>query len=247
MNSRRAIEQAFKELAPRYEEVMDSELRQIWGWTYPEFVNQLLDLTNIEDNDVVLDIATGTAVIPIRLSSERQNGNRYIGLDITPGMLQRARQKIIGGKHENHILLTCASAMKMPFRSGAFNQITCGLATHHMDTAILIPEMLRVLKPGGKVTIADVGASPLWKFMPLRMLLRVIIFFYFLAKEGFARSWAEATSISNMMTAEEWEKALAEAGFLKIEVNKMKSRHFWAPSPIALKACKQNGSGMSKR
>ena len=30
--------QAFEELAPDYEQVVDSELRTFWGWGYGEFV-----------------------------------------------------------------------------------------------------------------------------------------------------------------------------------------------------------------
>lgn len=243
MNNNKAIANAFAEMAPRYEKVVDSELRRIWGWTYQEFVNQLIELTSIEDNDIVLDIATGTGVIPLRLCKVRANGNRYFGLDITPAMLQQARQCIHGRSFQDHIRLTCASAMDIPFRNESFNQITCGLATHHMDTAKLIAEMFRVLKPGGRITIADVGASPSWKFPPFRWFLRLVAFLYFLPTEGFARAWAEAIAISNMMTPEEWEISVAQAGFANIEVKKLHSKHFWAPSPIALKASKQNGMG----
>jgi ubiquinone/menaquinone biosynthesis C-methylase UbiE len=242
VDSKRAIEQAFAEMAPRYEQVVDSELRLIWGWSYQEFVDQLIQSTSIEDNDIVLDIATGTGVIPLRLSKERSNGNRYIGLDITPAMLQHARHKVQQSEYEKNIRLTCASAMDIPFRNDSFNQITCGLATHHMDTSRLIAEMIRVLRPGGRITIADVGASPSWKFPLMKTFIRMIAFVYFLPAEGYARAWAEANSISNMMTAREWEAALAKAGFTGIRVNILKSRNFWAPAPIALNAIKHNGS-----
>jgi ubiquinone/menaquinone biosynthesis C-methylase UbiE len=241
LNRNRVIENAFTGMAPKYEETVDSELRRIWGWSYQEFVNQLLDLTIIEDDDFVLDIATGTGVIPQRLCKIRSNGNRYVGLDITPTMLQHANSKIRGKSCAKNIRLTCASAEVMPFKKESFNQVTCGLATHHMDTKRLISEIFRVLRPGGKVIIADVGAAPTWKLPLVKFLLKLVILFYFLPKEGLARAWAESISVSNMMTAEEWEEAIHQAGFLDIKVKKLKSNHFWAPAPIALKACKKNG------
>ena len=240
MDDKKAIENAFAEMAPKYEKVVDNELRRIWGWTYQEFVNQLVQMTTIEENDTVLDIATGTGVIPLRLSKERANGNRYVGLDITPTMLQHASQKVQQSPFQKNIQLTCASAMVMPFRNDTFHQITCGLATHHMDTSVLIAEMIRVLRPGGRITVADVGAGPSWKSPVIRFFLRLVAWAYFLPAEGFSRAWAEATAVSNMMTAEQWQSALERAGFVEVEVHKMDSRHAWAPAPIALKASKPN-------
>ncbi|MCE5209109.1 MAG: class I SAM-dependent methyltransferase [Smithella sp.] len=240
MDHKKAVEEAFTELAPRYEKVVDSELRLIWGWTYKEFVDQLIELTKIEDHDLILDIATGTCVIPLRLSKTPNNGFHFVGLDITPTMLQHASRNIAENNQQEKIRLTCASAMNIPFSNDTFDLITCGLATHHMDVTQLIAEMMRVLKPNGRITVADVGAAPVWHFPPYKIVLQFIVFCYFLPKEGWARAWAESRAISNMYTMQEWETALENAGFIQIEVKEMKSKHFWAPSPIALSACKAN-------
>jgi len=238
MDNKKAVKDAFAELAPRYEKVVDLELRRIWGWSYQEFVDQLLSLTTINDDDIILDIATGTGVIPLRLNKVHQNGSRIVGLDITFSMLQHATQNISSSNNGNNIKLTCASSMEMPFTNDSFNLITCGLATHHMDIHKLISEIRRVLKHGGRLTIADVGAAPSWKLLPVRIFLYLAAFIYFLPAEGWARAWAETRAIENIYTADEWEAALAEAGFTDIKVSKLKSRHFWAPTPIALKASK---------
>ncbi|MEM5775613.1 MAG: class I SAM-dependent methyltransferase, partial [Anaerolineaceae bacterium] len=121
MDQKKAVEEAFADLAPRYEKVVDSELRLIWGWTYKEFVEQLIELTHIEDQDIILDIATGTGVIPLRLSSLHQNGNRYVGLDITPVMLQHASRNITEKRQQQRIQLVCASAMQIPLSGDTFN------------------------------------------------------------------------------------------------------------------------------
>ena len=49
-----AIIDAFSEIAPRYEEVVDGELRRFWGWSYARFVDRLLELACVNPQDTVL-------------------------------------------------------------------------------------------------------------------------------------------------------------------------------------------------
>jgi len=243
MDEKTAIAQAFKEMAPRYETVMDQEIRRIWGYSYKEFVDELIALVTVNHSDLILDIATGTGVIPIRLSDDFPNGNRIIGLDLTYGMLKQATQSIKDTGNGHNIKLTCASAMEIPFNNESFDLITCGLATHHMSVPKLLNELERILKQGGRITVADVGAAPLWKFFPVKLFVKLFAYLFFLPSEGLIRAWTESTAVSNMYTANDWENALAEAGFSDIKVKKIKSRHFWSPALIAFMAAKQSHTG----
>ena len=89
MEEQDLIIEAFEELSPRYEQVVDSEL---WGWRYATFIRTLLQSTPISADDRILDIATGTGMIPTALSSGIELQQPLHGLDITYGMLQRARE-----------------------------------------------------------------------------------------------------------------------------------------------------------
>ncbi|MEJ2513096.1 MAG: hypothetical protein P8Y72_16045 [Anaerolineales bacterium] len=71
MNEKKLIIDTFEELSPRYEEVVDAELNLFWGFRYNEFVDTLLKMTTIREQDRVLDIATGTGVIPTKISTEK--------------------------------------------------------------------------------------------------------------------------------------------------------------------------------
>jgi len=228
--------EAFTELAPRYEEVVDSELRRFWGWSYRAFVAQLVASASVREGDAVLDVATGTAVIPRKLAEEVRGQGPIVGLDITLAMLRHGQKSIAAGGSLSRILFVCASAMDMPFAQGTFDVVICGLGTHHMDVPEMLSEMRRVLKVGGQLTIADVAASPTWRLPGIKTMLRIATFFYFLPAHHVARAWAEAAAVSNVHTAEEWRAILAEFGFADIVVTRLPSRHFWAPAPLIMNA-----------
>lgn len=145
MDTTNHIKEAFTELAPDYSNTMDKELNQFWGISYPEFVERLVNVAAVKPGEKVLDIATGTATIPIKLMLTNQPQERVVGLDITPAMLQHGLQVIASHDTKNLIDLVCASAMDMPFANGIFDVIICGLGTHHMNVPRMLLEAKRPL------------------------------------------------------------------------------------------------------
>ena len=160
MEEQEVVVEAFTELASRYEKVVDSELNRFWGWSYIRFVNRLIGLTIISDGDLILDVATGTAVIPRRLVEAVKKNFHVIGLDITAAMLRRGKEQIEKAAADRDISLSCGDALVMPFGPGSFDLVMCGLATHHMNVPAMLSEMGRVLKPGGRLAMADAAGSP---------------------------------------------------------------------------------------
>lgn len=238
MDDHHSLIEAFTEMAPRYEKVVDAELRLFWGWSYPEFVEQIMSQTNIKENDRVLDIATGTGVIPMHLRQTKKHNGEIHGLDITYAMLQHAKMRFAKAGLNSQPMFTCASAMLMPYRSNVYDVVMCGLATHHMSIPNLLSESHRVLKPGGQLSITDVGGSSYWRIPVIRQFVSLIAFLYFLFKENLDRAWAEATAVPNVQTAASWESELKKQGFEKITIRKLKSRFSWIPEPLAITAIK---------
>lgn len=238
MTEKKVIVEAFGDLAPNYEDVVDKELKRFWGWSYAGFVSQLLESVPTDEGDVILDVATGTALIPRRLASAHGFRGQIVGLDITLPMLKQGRAYIQENGRDIPISLTCASATTMPFPAESFDVVVCGLATHHMDELQLLSEMWRVLKKGGALTIADVAAAPQWRLPGVKSLLRVGAFLYFLSAEGAARAWAESDAVAHVHTADEWRALLDRQGFSEIKVTKLRSHRRWSPAPLILKAAK---------
>lgn len=239
MDDQTNIIETFTELAPRYEEVVDSEISLFWGWGYKKFVSHYLENIPINDGDIVLDVATGTGEIPLNLKQKGISQNQIHGLDITYSMLERAKLRLTGNPEPCRVRLACASAMAMPYTDQSFNLITCALATHHMDVEKLVHEMYRVLENGGRLSIADVGASGFWVLPGIKSLLRLFAFIFFLFRENLNRAWAEAGAISNVRSIEEWNEILLNIGFREIKFTKLKSKHFWIPEPHIISAIKK--------
>ena len=244
MDDKANIIETFTELAPRYEEVVNAELNRFWGWSYLGFVNQLIQTTPIPDNGKMLDLATGTGVIPITVASNGFGMSRVHGLDITMSMLARARKKMFPGSTRNQIDLVCASAMDIPYAGESFDLVTCALATHHMDVRLLLSESWRILSQDGMLSMADVGGSDLWKSPVVKFFLRIAAFVYFLFTENMSRAWAEAQAVSNVRSKEEWFELLIEAGYKNIKITKLKSKYRWVPEPLLIQAVKSNLGGL---
>lgn len=243
MNEKENIVETFTELAPRYEEVVNAELNRFWGWSYEGFVKQLIQATTIPEKGKMLDLATGTGVIPITIATSVPGTMRIHGLDITMSMLARARKKLASGDILNQIDLVCASAMDIPYASESFDLVTCALATHHMDVSLLLSESWRILGKNGMLSIADVGGSKLWKSPIVKFFLRIAAFVYFLFQENINRAWAEADAVSNVRSKEEWFDLLTTIGFRNIKITKLKSKYRWVPEPLVIQAIKSNSGG----
>ena len=243
MNDKENIIETFTELAPRYEEVVNAELSRFWGWSYVGLIDQMIQTTSFPEKGKMLDLATGTGVIPITVASNGHSISRIHGLDITISMLARAMKKKASSEIQNQIDLVCASAMDIPYASDAFDLVTCALATHHMDVKLLLSESCRILREEGRLSIVDVGGSKLWKNPIVKFFLRIAAFVYFLLQENIHRAWAEADAVSNVRSKEEWFDILTETGFRNIKITKLKSKYRWVPEPLVIQAIKSNSGG----
>ncbi|MDQ2753402.1 MAG: ubiquinone/menaquinone biosynthesis methyltransferase, partial [Bacteroidota bacterium] len=114
----------------------------------------ILSLQNLHPQ-VILDVATGTgdvALLTYRLLSPKQ----IIGIDISDGMLALGREKIKKANLQNNIQLANADSENLPFPNNHFDAITVAFGVRnfeHLERGLA--EMLRVLKPGGKLAVLE--------------------------------------------------------------------------------------------
>lgn len=97
---------------------------------------------------LVLDAATGTGRLPVALLGDPRFTGRVVGLDISTGMLNKARERLahFGGRS----VLLHQQAGPLPFPDGTFDVVSC-LETVELlaDRDTHFREFLRVMRPGG--------------------------------------------------------------------------------------------------
>ena len=94
--------------------------------------------------------------------------------------------------------LVCGSGMAMPLADGAFDVVLCGLGTHHMQVPVLLGEIRRVLRPGGRLVVADAAAMAFWRSFVGTIMLRILFFFFVMSlrsarRAASRRRWTAST------------------------------------------------------
>jgi ubiquinone/menaquinone biosynthesis C-methylase UbiE len=229
------VRQAFTELAPHYEETVDREVRLFCGLGYRELISLLAHSIPRVEGQLILDIASGTAVSSIEIARRLGAACRVVGLDITPAMMACGTTNIAAADLRGRIRQVCGSGMQMPMAAGTFDVAMCGLGTHHMDVGALLSEIGRVLKQGGHLVMADVGAPPHWRSAWGRVLVGTLAL---LARTFWrsARVQAEAEAVYGLRTAAEWRQLLDACGFGAVEIVEWPPRRFYFPGALVIRA-----------
>ena len=109
------------------------------------------DLAALGPGDSALDVACGTGDLAIELSRRVGAGGEVIGSDFAEEMLERARAKAPGLAWE------WGNALALPYASGRFDAATVGFgARNFSDLERGLTEMVRVVKPGGRVVVLEI-------------------------------------------------------------------------------------------
>ena len=118
--------------------------------------------------DYLLDVGCGTGYL-IDLLKGQTNAN-YFGLDLSPEMLEIAKEKL-----GDAASLAEGSADCLPYGNDQFDVVTCIQSFHHYPyPQKAMEEVYRVLKPGGLYILSDTGCSGLAKWMQNHIFLKLM-------------------------------------------------------------------------
>ena len=135
-----------------------------------------LGLLGVAEGDRVLDVGCGSGVVTRELARRVGPSGRAVGVDPSPAFLAVARELAeaegLAGRMEFHE----GSALALPFPDGAFDvAIAATVLSHTPGGEAAIPEMARVVRPGGRVGVFDLDTDMTSVTHPDRALTRRIV------------------------------------------------------------------------
>ena len=144
----------FNDIAPSYDRLnhlMSLGIDNIWR---KKAIKEIVDGTQQQ----ILDVACGTGNSTIAIAKAMEPGGRVTGIDISAGMMEPLMRKAAHEGVHDRIKLLQADALQMPFEADTFHRVTCAFGIRNFeDRKKGLAEFLRVLKPGGKAVILELG------------------------------------------------------------------------------------------
>jgi demethylmenaquinone methyltransferase / 2-methoxy-6-polyprenyl-1,4-benzoquinol methylase len=163
------------------------------------------------------DIACGTGDVLLNAKSKRNDYSKFVGFDISDGMLTQARNRA-KGKYPD-IKFIQASAEEIPVENESADCLTISFGLRNVDNReVALQEFHRILKNGGTLFVLEF-------FQAENTLLAKLFDLYFkriLPKIGGFLSDKAAyeylpQSVSTMPTGNQFKKILSNTGFVEIE------------------------------
>lgn len=141
----RKVQRHYDEMA----EVYDHKYDQGPGRTYHEHISEQV-MGDLPPGGLLLDIGCGTGLFVERYCGR---GGRAVGLDLSPRMIERARDRCSAD-------WTVGTADALPFRDDIFDAASSLLAfSYFRDPDRMLAEVLRVLRPGGRLSLCTLGRN----------------------------------------------------------------------------------------
>ena len=128
----------------------------------------------------LLDVCAGTADVAIGAAGHARGAARVVGVDFSGSMLAHGLVKVRDAGLSDRIQLVRGDAMALPAASGSVHAVTIAFGIRNVQRPeIACHEILRVLRPGGRVAILEFGTpsnpvfAPLYRWYSRHILPRI--------------------------------------------------------------------------
>ncbi len=169
-------------------------------------VDLVADTAGMTERDEVLDVGCGFGDQDIRWM-EWGRAARVSGLNISEEQVTQATARVAHAGLSDRITMTCGDARDMPFEDASFD-VVCAVesAFHIAPRRAFVSEAFRVLRPGGRLVLADPCGVPRALSLPERVGLL------------FGRSFWQVPA-QNLYPARAYDTMLRDSGFVNVTID----------------------------
>ena len=157
------VEQMFDNIAPSYD-----ALNHRLSWNIDRYWRRRL-LSTLKEIHInrMLDVATGTGDLAIK-AAEKLDVETIVGIDLSDEMLKVARRKACDRNLQETIKFEKADCLNLKYADNTFDAVVAAFGIRNFQQLDRgLEEMLRVMKPGGRLRIIELTTP---KFLPARWL-----------------------------------------------------------------------------
>lgn len=154
---------------------------RVWFGRFDPVARHIWALMPARAGETLLDIGTGTGIVPAALDGAGAAPRLVVGCDRSRRMLERARGRMPA------LAIVAADANALSFASEAFEVVSASFVLSHVpDYAAALTDAYRVLKPAGRIAVTNWAPS----------------------SDPYASLWTEC--LSDLISTEEVRRALSE-------------------------------------
>ncbi len=135
---------------------------RLGGSSEESHVAEGLRLLNAQPGECVLEVGFGTGHGLIALAQAAGSTGQVVGIDLSAGMIEVAREQLHQGNRLDTVMLNRGSALRLPYASVVFDAVFSSFMLDLIDTPdipLVLGGMRRVLKPGGRVGLVSMSKA----------------------------------------------------------------------------------------
>jgi demethylmenaquinone methyltransferase/2-methoxy-6-polyprenyl-1,4-benzoquinol methylase len=146
------VKEVFDSVASRYDimnDLMSGGMHRLWK-------RYTIKHANARPGHVILDLAGGTGDLAREFARIVGERGRVVLADINAAMLEHGRRRLVDAGIAGNVELAQVDAEILPFADNTFDRVSIAFGLRNItNKEAALAEMLRVLKPGGKVLILE--------------------------------------------------------------------------------------------